>query len=256
MVAHRAQRAAEHQLMKGEALVGLTEIFERYGYFSVRVDRFYSFARIHAMHHNALKAAYSLLPPSDSYTEACVTLGADHPVRKFLNASSFGLNYMGTTGVFAEDAIGEIEDDVFNFSFYTCYCFQWALFETCVTDMMQELVAAEMAGLSIRTNLNRKLRAGGKQLFDLIDSGDLFGQTPFRTILPVAGWNQETEVCDYGDLNAIRRLRNDFVHGIRYPEIGEDGHMAKERLYNRSMWILRNFAANTMLETRQLMRTD
>ena len=235
--------------------MSLTEIFERYGYFSVRVDRFYNFARIYAMHHGALKTAYSQLPPSDLYQEASRALGLDHPVRRFLHASSFGLNYMGTTGIFSEDADDEMEDDVLNFSFYTCYCFHWALFETCITDMMRELANADVVSSGVRAKLEGKLR-DGNALLGFINSGDLFGQTPFRTVLPVPGWNQETEICNYNDLNTIRRLRNDFIHGIRYPGISNDGHMTKERLYTRSMWILRNFAANTKLEAQQLLGID
>lgn len=76
-------------------------------------------------------------------------------------------------------------------------------------------------------------------------------------VLPVVSWapstEASTETCDYSDLNRIRELRNQFIHGIEDPEITSESIMAKQRRYERSMWILRQFASNTQQDVQQLL---
>jgi hypothetical protein len=62
------------------------------------------------------------------------------------------------------------------------------------------------------------------------------------------GWVPSTEDVNYKDLNAIRALRNSFIHGVESPEITSEDIGAKQHRYNRSMWILRKFAENVQWE--------
>src|SRR5271157_1249415 len=78
-----------------------------------------------------------------------------------------------------------------------------------------------------------------KQFLDIIDSGRVFGESPFITLLTIMGWHITTEHCNYNDLNSIRDLRNDFIHGVETPEITKDSITDKQNKYNKCMWILR-----------------
>src|SRR5215472_13028913 len=94
-----------------------------------------------------------------------------------------------------------------------------------------------------------------KQFLDYIESGRVFGHSPFVTILPVPGWMPKTEECTYSDLVKIRELRNDLVHGAVPQEVAEASKMTRERLYERSMWILQQFASNIQQDIAQMLDT-
>jgi hypothetical protein len=89
-------------------------------------------------------------------------------------------------------------------------------------------------------------------VLDCIESGRVFGHSPFITVLPVPGWVPATEECSYTDLNRIRELRNELVHGIIAQEVADANEMARDRLYERSMWILRKFASNIQQDVARL----
>lgn len=99
----------------------------------------------------------------------------------------------------------------------------------------------------------KKLWFNTKQFLDLIQSGNVFGRNPFVTVLPVMGWIPITETCGYAELDDIRKLRNDFIHGIESPEITSEHILTKQRRYVRSMWILRKFAENVQHEVELLL---
>ncbi len=165
------------------------------------------------------------------------------------------LNYMATTGVFnsSSDLVpGRIPDDIFNFGFYTCFCFQWTLFENFAkTSMQRASDAGELPADVIQNLRDKEYRT--KQYLDYIDSGAVFDHSPFITLLPVRGWVPATEQCTYADLNAIRDMRNAFIHGVDDPDITRDSVAAKQKLYERSMWILRQFATNVDREVQLLL---
>jgi hypothetical protein len=136
-----------------------------------------------------------------------------------------------------------------NFGFYTCFCFQWTLFENFVSQSVLGLAADGL--LPPRTSqrlTSLKFRTGA--FLKYIDAGHVFGRSPFTTVLPLAGWTPRIETCGFVDLDAIRTTRNGFIHGIRGSKILPDTEVEKEHLYERSMWILRNFAGNTDQEVR------
>jgi hypothetical protein len=96
----------------------------------------------------------------------------------------------------------------------------------------------------------RELRTGA--FLKYIDEGHVFGHTPFITELPIAGWTPKFESCNFQDLDLIREQRNQFIHAVENPSILPATETEKERLYERSMWILRKFAENIYQDIQQV----
>ena len=228
--------------------------FQQYAWFSVQVDQYYAAIRIFARHYGALRAAYQHLPTHEAWPSDLSCLS--EPAATFFMMCSSALNYMGTTQIFAEAPFAQLEGlptDLVNFGFYTCFCFQWTLFENFVKDAVFGLVAESLLAPDIAGELHRRtLRT--KAFLQYIDEGRVFGHTPFTTILPIVGWSPKTETCNSSDLDRIRDLRNEFIHAVESRSILPSSEVEKERLYERSMWILRQFAGNVDLDV-QRMRT-
>lgn len=232
----------------------LRQEFEDYAYFSVRVDRFFHSVNIYGRHHGTLKSAYDAIPPHEMTQGPLRDERIDEDFRHFCVAAISGLSYMGTTGIFSnEDELipGKIPADMHNFAFYTCFCFQWNLFESFVKKMVERAIDSGALPPDVSGELRRKWR-NTKKFLGYINSGRVLGRSPFVTLLPVAGWIPTMERCDYADLDKIRDLRNDFVHGVVPPEITDGDEFAKEKIYTRSMWILRQFASNVRQDVERL----
>jgi hypothetical protein len=229
--------------------------FKSYALFSVRVDRYFNLVSVYGQHHESLKAAYDELPLAERLKDVLSSPDTADDIKRFLVVAAGGLSYMGTTNVFS-DAVdepeGEAWKDVLNFAFYTCYCFQWTLFENFAKSIIQTALNAGAFREEIAEKLRRCWRQTQKFL-DLLESGIVFGRTPFRTVLPVLGWQPSIEDIGYSHLDNLRRLRNDFVHGVESPEILSESLIVKHQRYERSMWILRKFAENIMWEVQRAL---
>lgn len=233
----------------------MSEEFKNYAHFSVRVDRYFNVVNIYGMHHDAIKTVYLALPSRERLKAALAASDTDDEVKRFLVSSAWALGYMATTNIFddqGDQSGGDIFQDALNFAFYTCYCFQWSLFADFVKTEIRKVIDAGVLAHDVVKRLKAKWRQT-KQFFDLIESGDVFGTTPFRTVLPVVGWVPSTVECDYDDLNGIRELRNEFIHGVESPAITSENLAAKQRRYERSMWILRKFAENVEWEVQRAL---
>jgi hypothetical protein len=221
-----------------------SKAFQEYAWFSGQVDQYYSTIRIFARHYNALKAVYSNLPEGSDRLEDLS--GLSESARTFFIAASSALNYMGTTRIFTEAPYPELRklpDDMVNFGFYTCFCFQWTLFENFVKQSVMGLAADRLLSPQIASDLQaRELRA--LAFLKYIDEGHVFGHTPFKTVLPIIGWTPQFQSCDFQDLDRIREQRNKLIHAVGNPSILPTTELEKEQLYERSMWILRQFAGN------------
>ncbi|MCE2814144.1 MAG: hypothetical protein LW850_27480 [Planctomycetaceae bacterium] len=240
--------------MSDQQQLTVLEEFKRYAYFSVRVDRYFSVVNIYGMHHAGIKEMYSALP-SRAQMDNALASPADEALKRFLTVSATALGHMATTNIFndeGEQAGGAISDDAMNFAFYTCYCFQWSLFEDFVKIMIRKVIDAGAMQAGVVRDLESKWRQT-KQFFDKINSGAVFGRTPFTALLPVMGWMPSVEEVGYDQLNEIRELRNNFIHGVESPEITSEDIMAKQRRYHRSMWILRKFAENVQWEVQRAL---
>lgn len=154
---------------------------------------------------------------------------------------------MGSTQIFTDAPFSELSElpkDIINFGFYTCFCFQWTIFENFVKKSIMDLVHHRLLPLEV----GRKLKTLERRTWDFfkyIDEKHVFGCTPFTTVLPVAGWIPKFENCDFKDLDCILRQRNRFIHAVENPLIlPSKKEVEKEQSYERSMWILRQFAGN------------
>ncbi len=228
--------------------------FKDYADFSVRVDRFFNVINSYSMHHNAIKHIYHMLPSWDK-CEAAFDSEIDEDVKMFLLTATNRLGYMATTNIFndeSDQAGGDLPEDALNFAFYTCYCFQWSLFEDFVKTMVRKVIDAGVLQPPVVKDLETKWRQT-KQFFDKIESGDVFGRSPFTALLPAAGWMPSFDEYDYKDLNEIRVLRNQFIHGVESPEITSENILLKQRRYERSMWILRKFAENIQFDVQRAL---
>lgn len=218
--------------------------FQEYAWFSVQVDQYYAAIRIFARHYDSLKLAYSYLPKKKDWPSDFSCLS--EPAKTFFVRASSALNYMGTTQVFTDapfSQLNELPKDIVNFGFYTCFCFQWTLFESFVKQSIMDLAGADLLPTQVVSGLKAR-ESGTKAFLQYIDKGHVFGHTPFTTVLPIMGYTPKFEKCDFRDLDLIREQRNQFIHALKNPSILPATEPEKERLYERSMWILRQFAGN------------
>jgi hypothetical protein len=231
-----------------------TQTFKNYAWFSVQVDQYYSAVRIYARHHNALKQIYQAIPSREEWPKGEEKVGIPETVKKLFITSASTFSYMGTTGIFSNAPYLELTDlpqDMINLGFYTCFCFQWTLFENFVKTSVLNLVQDGLLPSVVSSELKKKERATAKFL-EYIDSGAVFGKSPFITVIPIKGWIPKTETCDYTELDNIRKLRNQFIHVVKARNILNCSEIEKEQLYERSMWIMRKFAENVDYEVMQL----
>lgn len=238
--------------------MSISQEFKDYAFFSVKVDRFFNLVNIYGQHHGTLKAVYKALPERDAIQRALANDSIDEEVKSFLLVAANFLNYMATTNIFSDSGDLNPDDlwkDTLNFSFYTCYCFQWKLFENFIKTMIKKAMDCSVLPDGVQKELE-KLWFKTKQFLDLIESGKVFGKSPFVTVIPVKGWIPRTETCGYAELEEIRRLRNEFIHGIELPEITSEHILSKQSRYMRSMWILRKFAENVQHEVESLLHVS
>jgi hypothetical protein len=216
-----------------------SESFKQYGWRSVQLDQYFAAVRIFSYHYGGLKAVYDHLPREDGWPDDVADWS--EPARSFFMIASTVLNYMGTTQIFAETPYPELKslpDDMRKIGFDTCFCFQWTLFEDFVKQRVLGLVDRNVLSPEIGEKL-RKLERRTERFLRYIDSGQVFGHSPFRTVLPVPGWVPGFEDCGFADLDAIRMLRNQLIHAPESPPIDRT-----DQRYDRSMWILRMCAGN------------
>lgn len=231
------------------------EEFKRYAEFSVRADQYFYAINTYGINHGNLKAVSAIRPFNDLLQSSIEKEITDGGVKQFLISTVATIDNLRLSGLFsdAKDLVSgaidpqTIPPDISNFAFYTCFCFQWSLFENFVKDMMQKLIDAHALPISTRDKL-QKCWSRTKKFFDVIDSGEIFGHSPFHTVLPLMAETGNFQVCDYADLDKIRELRNDFIHGIESPQILPISALEKQRHYERSMWILRQFATNIQFD--------
>jgi hypothetical protein len=225
----------------------VSEAFKTYAWTSVRVDQYFNSVNIFALHYRSFKFAYSRIPSRNSL-DSLPSL--DKEISDFLISAVSALNYMATINIFNEqvsDELKNLDKDLIIFAFSTCFCFQWSLFEDFTRSEVTKLADMDLLPPRISNQLKRRQRQT-EGFLKYIDSGAVFGRSPFETVLPVPGWIFSTERCGYGDLDRIRKMRNAITHGNQV--LLDEANESTDRVYQRSMWILRQFAANIDQEIR------
>ena len=236
----------------------VSEEFKQYALFSVRADRFFAVVNSYGMNHDKLKFVYKSLPKHSKIEEIILRDDIDQSIKDFLLISATTLDYVAkSTGIFSDDETAidnkDLWEDALNYSFYTCYCFQWSLFENFTKKMLRKAINANVFAQPIREALEGKWRKT-KSLLDYIDSGNVFGSSPFVHMLPVEGWSPGIENITYANLDQIRELRNEFIHyGLESPVRKPENIMTNQSRYQHSMWILRLFAQNIDSEVQRLI---
>jgi hypothetical protein len=218
-----------------------SKAFEQYGWLSVQLDQYFAAIRIFSFHYDGLKATYKHLPTGNKWPEDIPSWS--EPAQAFFMIASSVLNYMGTTQIFSDAPFSQLKslpEDMRRIGFDTCFSFQWTLFENFVKQRVLSLVHHHVLPADICKELKKRERRT-EQFFKYIDSGKVFGDSPFRTVLPVPGWVPTFENCSFADLDKIRRLRNQLIHA---PESAPVAENRSDQHYERSMCILRMFAGN------------
>jgi len=225
--------------------------FKKYAWFSVQVDQYYSAVCIYARNHECFRHIYQSIPRGSDWPQ---DLNTNTAAKKFFQIAAMHFNMMGTTGIFESAPFPELKEvsaDMINFGFYTCFCFQWSLFETFVKESVLNLTNDKVIPEKVSRELKKKERSTAK-FFAYIDGGLVFGRSPFTTVLPVTSWVPKFETCTFQDLDQIRLIRNEFIHSPRDKAILPNTEIEKERLYKRSMWMMRKFAENVDWEVENI----
>ncbi|NEQ50779.1 MAG: hypothetical protein F6K11_11690 [Leptolyngbya sp. SIO3F4] len=235
--------------MTDDTQVSMLPEFLDYANFSMQVDRYFNVVSIYGRHHDSIRQLHDICPSSDKLPSVDAS-DIDKDFKSFIWVSAQVFRDMAMTNIFNDrndDVHTDISQNMLNFAFYTCYCFQWSLFEDFTHKMIKKLTNANVLQPTVARKL-RNARNNTKKFFGIIHSGDVFGQSPFVAMLPPQGYHSPGDQLmgqvGYDELNAIRELRNTFIHRIESPEITTEHIPAKHYRYERSMWTLRKFAEN------------
>ena len=162
-----------------------TQKFKNYAWFSVQVDQYYAAVKIYARHHAALKEVYQAIPSHEEWPNEEETKSIPDPVKNLFIISASTFNYMETTGIYSDTSRPELEDlpnDMINFGFYTCFCFQWTLFENFIKTSLLDLVKDGLLPDNICKKLKDSERATLKFL-KYIDSGSVAGILKLKNVI-------------------------------------------------------------------------
>lgn len=163
------------------------EYFEQYAYYSVKVDRYFHCINAYANNHNGLKTIHDTL---DKTYKRMLELdqngtNTDDEIRKFLQMSYYIMQRVCMTNIFCEEYSCDLGDKVYDiqfFSYVTCYCYQWNLFESFISYIVDKLIESNKLNSAISTQLKCNRRKT-KKLLDLLDS-KVFEHSPFEYLLP------------------------------------------------------------------------
>ena len=155
------------------------------------------------------------------------------------------LGSLSSTGIFSKSQHSELSDipgDLQRIGIYTCYCFQWAIFDRFVISRVFQAVDGGLLSEDVSARLRRK-KNNTKDFLKLLHDGAIQERTPFWHILPWPGPNKDLLEVDYSDLTRIREIRNKYVHSVNEDMLKE---ISSEdfNTYKKDMWILRLFAQN------------
>lgn len=190
--------------------------FEQYQKYSVKVDRFFHCVNAFANSYNGLKYIHDVL---DGIYNRMVELEEnrveiDKEIRLFLRCSYTFMQPIHITNIFSDLDPCNLGDKIYDmriYSYITCYCYQWNLFESFITYIIKKIIESEKIDKKVSDKL-KKARGIKKTLAVL--NYEVFDSSPFDYILPEYDENGEFIKIGFSDLNIIRERRNRFVHSI------------------------------------------
>ena len=223
------------------------KMFERYANYSVKIDRYFHCINIYANNHNGLQYIHDNLDGIYNKTLELEKDGikTDDEIKHFLLSSYLVMQNMHVTNIFSEKdecGLGDKVSDMQIFSYITCYCYQWNLFESFISYIVSNIIKEGKLSANVLKKLECN-RGKTKRLLDTLNT-DVFKQSPFNAILPYYDNKGNFKQVGYSELNVIRERRNSFVHSIFLKEIDIKNIMMIQKQYNDDMWILRLYAQN------------
>lgn len=234
------------------------KIFEKYANYSVKIDRYFHCVNAYANNHNGLKYIHDNLDRIYKKTLSLQKDGieTDDEIKNFLLCSYMVMQMIHITNIFSDNDEGDLGNKVSDmqaFSYITCYCYQWTLFESFVSYIVNNLIKEGLARESVRKNLEKN-KGKTKRMLDILNT-DVFDQSPFIAILPFYDGNGNFKEVGYSDLNEIRKRRNSLVHPflkeIDIQKIIQNISQIQKQ-YNDDMWILRLYAQNVFYFANEL----
>lgn len=229
--------------------------FEQYANYSVKVDRYFHCVNVYANNHIGLKEIHDSL---DGIYKRMLELDkagsdTDNDIKKFLQMSYFIMQKIHMTNIYSDNdpcGLGDLVYDMQIFSYVTCYCYQWNLFESFVSYIIDKLIESNQLNSNISNQLKSN-RGKTKKLLDLLND-KVFENSPFDYLLPEIDNNSNFKKIGYKELDVIRKRRNKFVHAILNSNFDEENIMKLQKMYDKDMWILRLYAQNVFYQANEL----
>lgn len=221
--------------------------FEEYANYSVKVDRYFHCVNAYANSHNGLKYIHDNLDKIYNRMVELEENGAeiDKEIRLFIRCSYTLMRPIHITNIFSDLDPCNLGDKIYDmriYSYITCYCYQWNLFESFIRYIIKRIVKSGKIDKKVSDKLTKA--RGIKKTLAILNY-EVFECSPFSHILPEYDENGEFIKIGFSDLNIIRERRNRFVHSILDDDI-EDAKIGQlQWRYDRDMWTLRLFAQNT-----------
>lgn len=229
--------------------------FEQYSNYSVKVDRYFHCVNAYANNHNGLKEIHDTL---DGIYKRMLELeengsDTDDNIRNFLQMSYFIMQKIHITNIFSDKdpfGLGDLVCDMQIFSYVTCYCYQWNLFESFVSYIADKLFESNKLNDNVLNKLKCS-RGKTKKLLDLLND-EVFENSPFNYILHEKDSSGKFVKIGYDELDTIRKRRNQYVHSILNNSFDNENIMKLQKMYDKDMWILRLCAQNIFYQVNEL----
>jgi len=229
--------------------------FEQYANYSVKVDRYFHCVNAYTNSHSGLKEIHDTLDKTYKRMLELEETGnnTDNDIRSFLQISYFIMQKIHMDNIFSDKdscGLGDLVYDMQIFSYVTCYCYQWNLFESFISYIVDKLSKSNKLKGDILNKL-KCCKGKTKKLLDLLND-EVFENSPFDYILPEIDSNGNFVKIGYNELDTIRKRRNKFVHSVLNNSFDNENIMKLQKLYDKDMWILRLYAQNVFYQVNEL----
>lgn len=134
--------------------------FEEYANYSVKVDRYFHCVNAYANSHNGLKYIHDNL---DRIYKKVIELEEngteiDEEIRLFLQCAYTFMQPIYITNIFSDFDPCNLGDKIYDmciYSYITCYCYQWNLFESFITYIFKRIIESEKIDKKVSEKLKK-----------------------------------------------------------------------------------------------------